>query len=360
MIYEKWGAYGNAERRTQHWRQQVLPVGQAMSDTWQWVELSKRFTVGDVWGPQKLRGNKKLPDVRKKAYAMGYTDNTTMYEILFANKEAQSYKIDLESFPQKGYDNTECNGDSRDVIGSDGKVWKGYGFMIHEYLFEEYASFGRGHGHDLAPFTTYHKVRGLKWPVVDGKETQWRFNAKYDPYAAKAVAKSGNGSTHAFYGPLAKALTQGDLMGIKDKKKKSLKNKAKIFARPYMDPPEMPDAEYDTWLCTGRVLEHWHSGTMTMRVPELYRAVPEALCYMNPKTAKEKGLKQGDLCWVESRRGKVKAHVETRGRNRPPRGLVFVPWFDEKVFINKVCLDATCPMSKQTDYKKCAVKIYKA
>jgi len=38
----------------------------------------------------------------------------------------------------------------------------------------------------------------------------------------------------------------------------------------------------------------------------------------------------------------------------------FVPWFDERVFINKVTLDATCPMSKQTDYKKCAVKITKA
>ena len=231
--------------------------------------------------------------------------------------------------------------------------------MIHEYLFEEYASFGRGHGHDLAPFTTYHKVRGLKWPVVDGKETHWRFNVKYDPYAAKAAKEAGL-KDFAFYGPLAKALAQGDLKGIKDKNKKSLKNKAKIYARPYMEPPETPDKEYDTWLCTGRVLEHWHSGTMTMRVPELFRAVPEALCYMNPKDAKEKGFKQGSLIWVDSRRGKVKARVETRGRNRPPQGLVFVPWFDEKVFINKVCLDATCPMSKQTDYKKCAVKLYKA
>ncbi|MEA2100378.1 MAG: nitrate reductase catalytic subunit NapA [Campylobacterota bacterium] len=358
MIYEKWGAYGNAERRTQHWRQQVLPVGDAMSDTWQWVELSKRFTVKDVWGSQPLRGGKSLPDVRKAAHAMGYTDDTTMYEILFANKEAKSYKVDTSAFPQQGYDNSECNGDSRNVKGSDGKVWKGYGFMIHEYLFEEYASFGRGHAHDLADFTTYHRVRGLKWPVVDGKETQWRFNAKYDPYAAKATKETGN--SHAFYGPLAKALTQGDLRGITDKKKKSLKNKAKIFARPYMDPPEMPDENYDTWLCTGRVLEHWHSGTMTMRVPELYRAVPEALCYIHPQDAKEKGLAQGKLCWVESRRGRVKARVETRGRNRPSRGLVFVPWFDEKVFINKVCLDATCPQSKQTDFKKCAVKIYKA
>jgi nitrate reductase NapA len=355
MIYEKWGAYGNAERRTQHWRQQVLPVGDSMSDTWQWVELSKRFTVKDVWGEQPLRGNKKLPDVIGKAKAMGYNEDTTMFEILFANERAKSYKIDLKDPIQAGYDNSECNGDSRNVVGSDGKVFEGYGYFLHKYLFEEYADFGRGHAHDLADFDTYHRVRGLKWPVVDGKETQWRFNSKYDPYARKA-----NTGDFAFYGPLAKALSQGDLLGITDKTKKSLKNKAKIFARPYMDPPEMPDSKYDTWMCTGRVLEHWHSGTMTMRVPELYRAVPEALCYMNPGDAKAKGFKQGGLIWVESRRGKVRARVETRGRNRVPKGLIFVPWFDEKVFINKVCLDATCPMSKQTDYKKCAVKLYKA
>lgn len=114
------------------------------------------------------------------------------------------------------------------------------------------------------------------------------------------------------------------------------------------------------WLCTGRVLEHWHSGTMTMRVPELYRAVPEALCYMNEKDAQARGLKQGDVIWIESRRGKVKARIDVRGRNKPPRGLIYVPWFDENVLINKVCLDSTCPISKQTDFKKCAVKIYKA
>ncbi|WP_345987772.1 nitrate reductase catalytic subunit NapA [Sulfurimonas sp. HSL1-2] len=360
MIYEKWGAYGNAERRTQHWRQQVLPVGDAMSDTWQWVELSKRFTVKDLWGASTLRDGTKMPDVIAEAKKMGYNEDTTMFDILFANDKARSYKLDDKDPVQAGFDNSECLGDSRNVVGSDGEVFKGYGFFIQKYLFEEYADFGRGHGHDLAPFDVYHKVRGLKWPVVDGKETQWRFNVKYDPYAAKAVAKSGSDSTHAFYGKLAKALPYGDLGGVKVAEKKSLENKAKIFARPYMDPPEMPDSEYDVWLATGRVLEHWHSGTMTMRVPELYRAVPEALCYMHPNDAKKRGVQRGELVNVESRRGSVKARVETRGRNRPPEGLVFVPWFDEKVFINKVCLDATCPMSKQTDFKKCAVKITKA
>ncbi|MGE5893030.1 MAG: molybdopterin dinucleotide binding domain-containing protein, partial [bacterium] len=99
---------------------------------------------------------------------------------------------------------------------------------------------------------------------------------------------------------------------------------------------------------------------MTMRVPELYRAVPEALCFMHPEDAAKNDFKQGDLVWVESRRGKVKARVETRGRNNPPKGLIYIPWFDEKVFINKVTLDATCPLSKETDFKKCAVKIYRA
>ncbi|NVJ52233.1 MAG: nitrate reductase catalytic subunit NapA, partial [Campylobacteraceae bacterium] len=358
MIYEKWGAYGNAERRTQHWRQQVLPVGDAMSDTWQWVELSKRFTVKDVWGDYTLRNGKKLPNVIEEAKKMGYNEDTTMYEILFANKDAKSYKVDLEDPIQKGYDNSEALGDSRNVKGSDGKVWKGYGFFIQKYLFEEYAWFGRGHAHDLADFDTYHKVRGLKWPVVDGKETQWRFNTKYDPYAKKYGKETGH-TEFAFYGKLAKALPQGDLNGIKDKTKKALKNKAKIFARPYMDPPEVPDETYPLWMSTGRVLEHWHSGTMTMRVPELYRAVPEALVYVHPEDAKKFEVKQGELAWVESRRGKVKARVETRGRNRPSRGLVYVPWFDEKVFINKVCADYTCPQSKQTDFKKCAVKVYK-
>lgn len=353
MIYEKWGAYGNAERRTQHWRQQVVPVGNAMTDVWQMAEFSKRFKLKEVWGEKRIDSKLVLPDVLDKAKAMGYSPEDTLFDVLFANSEARSFSA---KDPIIGdFDNTEVFGDKRNVVGSDGKVFKGYGFFIHKYIWEEYRRFGNGHGHDLADFDTYHKVRGLKWPVVDGKETQWRFNAKYDPYARKA-----NSGDFAFYGDAMKALPRGDLLAPRTEEKFKLTNKAKIFFRPYMDPPEMPDSNYPMWLCTGRVLEHWHSGTMTMRVPELYRAVPEALCYMHPEDAKKLEVKQNELVWVESRRGKVKARVDTRGRNRPPVGLIYVPWFDEKVFINKVCLDATCPISKQTDFKKCAVKVYKA
>jgi anaerobic selenocysteine-containing dehydrogenase len=58
---------------------------------------------------------------------------------------------------------------------------KAFGFYVQKGLFEEYAAFGRGHGHDLAPFDAYHKARGLRWPVVNGKETRWRYREGSTP-----------------------------------------------------------------------------------------------------------------------------------------------------------------------------------
>ena len=99
---------------------------------------------------------------------------------------------------------------------------------------------------------------------------------------------------------------------------------------------------------------------MTQRVPELYRAFPDAIVYMHPDDAKAKGVRRGGTAKLQTRRGEVTMKVETRGRNRPPAGLVFVPFFDARRLVNKLTLDATCPISKETDYKKCAVKVMPA
>ncbi|MCD9482325.1 periplasmic nitrate reductase subunit alpha [Photobacterium phosphoreum] len=299
MWVEKEGAYGNAERRTQVWYQQVKAPGEAKSDLWQIMEFSKRFKVEEVWDEALLN---KMPQYRGK----------TMYDILFRNGQVDKYPL------------TQAQPLNDDAQAQDCYVQKG--------LFEEYATFGRGHGHDLAPYETYHKVRGLRWPVVDGKETQWRFKEGSDPYAKK-------GSGWDFYG--------------------KPDGKAFIISAPYEAPPEVPDKDYDMWLCTGRVLEHWHTGTMTRRVPELYKAVPDAWCYINPQDAKARNLRRGDEVLLASRRGEVRCRVENRGRNRPPVGLVFVPFFDANILVNKLILDATDPLSKQTDFKKCPIKITK-
>ena len=299
MWVEKEGAYGNAERRTQFWQQLVDAPGDSKSDLWQLVEFSKRFTTEEVWPRELLDAN---PTYKGK----------TLYEVLYRNGN-------VDQFPLSDISTDYSNDEARE-----------FGFYIQKGLFEEYAAFGRGHGHDLAPFDRYHNERGLRWPVVDGKETRWRFREGTDPYVDA-------GSGFQFY-------------GHKD-------NKAVIFALPYEVPPESPDEEYDLWLSTGRVIEHWHSGSMTQRVPELYRAFPDAVAFMHPDDAAQRGLKRGSEIRVMSRRGEIRTRVETRGRNKPPRGLIFVPWFDASQLINKVTLDATDPISKQTDYKKCAVKV---
>ena len=301
MWVEKEGAYGNAERRTHFWHQLVQAPGEARSDLWQLMEFSKRFKIEEVW-PEELLA--KAPQYRGK----------TMFDVLYRNGQVDKFPVtDIE----EGYKNHEADF---------------FGFYPQKGLFEEYATFGRGHGHDLAPFDVYHQVRGMRWPVVNGKETKWRYREGADPYV-----KAGSGF---------------DFYGHSD-------GKAIIFGLPYEPAAEAPDKEFPFWLSTGRVLEHWHSGSMTRRVPELHRAVPHALCYMHPEDAKELGMRRGSEVEIASRRGFIRSRVETRGRNKPPRGLVYVPWFDASQLINKVTLDATDPISLQTDFKKCAVKLTK-
>jgi len=299
MWVEKEGAYGNAERRTQFWRQLVDAPGQARSDLWQLMEFSKRFQIEDCWPAELLDAN---PDFKNKS----------LFEVLFENGKVDGFG--LEEIPDD-YANYES---------------KAFGFYVQKGLFEEYAEFGRGHAHDLADFELYHQERGLRWPVVEGQETKWRYREGYDPYVKK-------GEGISFYG--------------------KPDGRAVIWALPYEPPAESPDAEFDLWLSTGRVLEHWHAGSMAMRVPELYKSFPQAPVFMHPDDAAARGLRRGQEARISSRRGEVRARVETRGRNRPPRGLVFVPWFDASVLINKLTLDATDPISKQTDYKKCACRI---
>jgi len=309
MWAEKEGAYGNAERRTQFWRQQVKAPGQSRSDLWQLMEFSKRFKVEEVWPAELIA---KKPDLQGK----------TLFDALFRNGQ-------VDKFAQQTVTDSAGNSYDNDEM-------EHFGFYPQKGLYEEYRTFGLEgpkKGHELGEFDQYHKVRGMRWPVINGKETLWRYREGYDPIVAQ-------GAEVQFYG--------------------KPDSKANIITAPYEPAAESPDQEYNLWLCTGRVLEHWHSGSMTRRVPELYRAVPDAVMYIHPNDAKKRGLRRGMSAKVISRRGEITLQVETRGRNRMPEGLVFVPWFDAGRLINKLTLDATDPLSKETDFKKCAVKVTRA
>ena len=341
MIFEKWGLYGNAERRTQGWAQMVEPVGEAMSDVATMLEFSKRFKISECWGEKKVAGGKKtLPDVLGKAKEMGINPDASLFDVLFAGMPETKQC----PWPDPKYPGKQCC--TAKALGLD--------WFPEKALFTEYRQFTLGDGHDLADFDTYldPKIRGLTWPVVNGKPTTYRFNAEYDPYV-----KNGD---FEFYGKLMKAIPQGNLDGITDKTPKPLPGRAKIFFRPFAEPVEKPDSNYDLMLCTGRILEHWHTGSMTRRVPELHRAAPSAVLYMHPTDAQKRGLKRNDVAQITSRRGSIKALVETQGRMKMPRGTVWMAFFDESVQVNKLCIDATDPISAEPDFKKSAVRVTKA
>ena len=170
MWVEKEGAYGNAERRTHFWHQLVDGAGRGA--------LGPLAADGVL---QALQGRGGLAGGAARARSPSYRGKT-LFDVLFRNGQVDKFPLaEIEA----GYENAEA---------------KAFGFYVQKGLFEEYAQFGRGHGHDLAPFDTYHQVRGLRWPVVNGKETLWRYREGSDPYV-----KAGTG--FQFYGnPDGKAL----------------------------------------------------------------------------------------------------------------------------------------------------------
>jgi nitrate reductase NapA len=257
MWIEQEGLFGNSERRTQHFEQMVRPPGEAMSDTWQLIEVARR---------------------------LGFRD-------LFPWDQATHVQ----------------------------EIWA------------EYTRFHDSPEHRMAPLAALKARPGVMWPYVDGRETKWRYNTAYDPAAAPQ------------YGAF-------DFYGHPD-------HRAWIWLRPYEPPPEWPDEQFPFWLCTGRVLEHWHSGSLTRRIPTLHGAVPRAYAELNRQDAEELGIREGDTVRLVSRRGSLVIEARIDYRAQPHRRHVFVPFFDESLLINELTLDAYCPISGQPDYKKCAVRV---
>jgi len=229
-----------------------------------------------------------------------------------------------------------------DESGTPAPVWQWehyYDVNVDKHLFEEYRQFTRLKHKDLAPYDEYVQTRGLRWPVVeqpDGTwaETRFRFVEGSDPYVEAGA-------------------------GIQFYHSSTNDNRAQLWFHPYEPPAELPDNNYPLMMTTGRVLEHWHTGSMTRRIPQLSNAMPSAYVEMNPDDARARNLRSGDQVVIRSRRGEIKLVAWVNGRGRPPRGTVFVPFFDETMLINELTLDALDPFSKQPDYKKSAVEVIK-
>jgi formate dehydrogenase major subunit len=118
---------------------------------------------------------------------------------------------------------------------------------------------------------------------------------------------------------------------------------------------ELPSQEYPFVLNTGRMLEHWHTGSMTRRSYALDAIAPKALVFVHPDDAAGLGLADGDLARVTSRRGSIE--LEVKVSHREARGNCFIPFHFREAAANLLTIDEIDPVGKIPEFKFCAVRI---
>jgi formate dehydrogenase major subunit len=131
--------------------------------------------------------------------------------------------------------------------------------------------------------------------------------------------------------------------------------KAHLVPAEWMPAKELPDDEFPFVLNTGRLLEHWHTGSMTRRSYALDAIAPEAHVWLNPGDAAAMGVADGDFVRITSRRGSIELRAKLSHRDTP--GTCFVPFHFREAAANVLTIDEIDPVGKIPEYKFCAVRV---
>src|SRR5476649_2149121 len=134
--------------------------------------------------------------------------------------------------------------------------------------------------------------------------------------------------------------------------------RGRIVPAHVLPPDELPDDEYPMVFSTGRVLEHWHTGSMTRRSQVLDQLEPEAVAFMSPKDMRRMQVWPGDLVRLETRRGAVE--IKVRSDRDVPENMVFMPFCYAEAAANLLTNPALDPFGKIPEFKFCAVRAERA
>ena len=228
------------------------------------------------------------------------------------------------------------------------------GFSTPEEAFEEWKACTAGTICDMTGMT-YANIEannGIQWPSTPG-----------NVYGGKRLYSDGRFNTN--WGD-----SQGGDQGKPWVDPDNL-SRAYLWAKDYIEAPEVPDSQYPFWLITGRVVEHFHSRTKTKRVPQLHEMVPENYVEMHPDDAAAMNVITGDMIRLTTRRGEIVIKALVVGTVQ--RGQVFVPMHfadldpqDKAIYgsrlaaTNRLTMNWVDPDCKQPIYKHCAVSLAKA
>jgi formate dehydrogenase alpha subunit len=136
------------------------------------------------------------------------------------------------------------------------------------------------------------------------------------------------------------------------------RGKGLFHAIDYIAPAEMIDAEYPLYLTTGRLLYHYHTGTMSMRTGGLNQIAPEAFVEISPQDARKFEVEEGALVNIDSRRGTIQARIKIS--RKAVDGTIFIPFHFATAAANRLTNAALDPVSGIPEYKVCAVKVSRA
>jgi formate dehydrogenase alpha subunit len=133
------------------------------------------------------------------------------------------------------------------------------------------------------------------------------------------------------------------------------RGKGLFHAMEYRQPPEVPDEEYPLYLSTGRILYHWHTGSMTRRSTGLSERAPECEVEISAEDALTFQVANGSMVSVKSRRGVITARV--RITDKAVKGVIFIPFHFAEAAVNRLTHGALDPVAKIPGYKVCAVSL---
>jgi formate dehydrogenase major subunit len=134
--------------------------------------------------------------------------------------------------------------------------------------------------------------------------------------------------------------------------------RGKIVPAHVLPPDELPDDDYPMVLSTGRLLEHWHTGSMTRRANVLDTLEPEAVAFLSPKDLRRLNLWPGDFVRLETRRGAIV--IKVRSDRDVPENMVFMPFCYAEAAANLLTNPALDPFAKIPEFKFCAVRVTRA
>ena len=136
------------------------------------------------------------------------------------------------------------------------------------------------------------------------------------------------------------------------------RGKGMFHAIDHQPPAELPDDAYPLMLTTGRMIYHYHTGTMTMQSDGLNTMAPECFVEISSGDAEKMGITDGEMINVFSRRGKIKARAQIS--QKAVDGTVFIPFHFAKAAANRLTNAKIDPVAKIPEFKVCAVTIQKA